>query len=203
MLLALSPPLFPILPEHLYGDGQTIQKHPANVEAIGSGPFKLAEFKAGEYFILERNDDFFRDGRPYLDRVIGRFIGDPSATMIALKRGDVHLAGFNGGMRLKQMESLRSESHIEVTDEGYAAIGAIYFLECNLRLDKFKNVRVRRAIAHAMDLDFVTQKLHDGYSKKATGPIISKMPWYTGSDAEVGIISGSSRQSRETPHLGG
>lgn len=179
LLLALSPALFPILPEHVYGDGQPIQKHPANAAPVGSGPFELTEFKSGEYFILERNDAFFRDGRPYLDRVIGRRITDPSAVMIALKRGDVHYAGFNGGMRLKQIESLKKEKHVEVTDKGYAAIGAIYFLEFNLRLDKFKDVRVRQAIAHAMDLDFVTQKLHYGYSKKATGPIISRMPWYT------------------------
>ena len=179
MLLALSPALFPILPQHVYGDGQPIQKHPANVQAVGSGPFKLSEFKAGEYFILERNENFFRKGRPYLDRYIGRSISDPSAIMIALKRGDVHSAGFNGGMRLKQIESLKKLDHLTVTDKGYAAISAIYFLEFNLRVDKFKDVRVRRAIAHAVDLDFVTQKLHFGYSRKATGPINSKMPWYS------------------------
>jgi peptide/nickel transport system substrate-binding protein len=179
MLFALSPALFPILPKHIYDDGQPIQKHPANVKAVGSGPFKVAEFKAGEYFILERNENFFREGRPYLDRFIGRAITDPGAITIALRKGEAHSAGFNGGLRLRQIDTLKGADNLVVTDQGYDAIGVIYFLEFNLRHDKFKDVRVRRAIAHAVDLDFVTQKLHGGYSKKSTGPIHSGMPWYT------------------------
>ena len=62
MFMVLSPPLLPILPKHVYNekDHGPIRKNPANVKPIGSGPFKLAEFKPGDYFILERYDGFFR-----------------------------------------------------------------------------------------------------------------------------------------------
>ena len=47
-----------------------------------------------------------------------------------------------------------------VTSRGYEAIAPIYFLEFNLRKDIFKDVRVRQAIAYALDRDFITGKLH-------------------------------------------
>jgi peptide/nickel transport system substrate-binding protein len=179
LFLVLSPALMPILPKHVYGDGQPIRKHPANTNPVGSGPFKLAEFKPGDYFILERYPEFFRSGQPYLDRIIGRRIKDPNANFIALKKGDFHMAFFNGGLRLKQIEALKKEDHMVVTSKGYEAIAPIYFLEFNLRKDIFKDVRVRQAIAYAMDRDFITGKLHGGFSKAASGPLHSSFPWYT------------------------
>jgi len=179
LFMVLSPALLPILPKHVYGDGQPIRKHPANTNPVGSGPFKLVEFKPGDYFILERNPNFFRPGQPYLDRIIGRRIKDPNANFIAMKKGDFHLAMFNGGLRLKQIESLKKEKHIVVTSKGYEAIAPVYFLEFNLRKEVFKDVRVRQAIAYAIDRKFITEKLHSGFSKAATGPLHSSFPWYT------------------------
>lgn len=179
LMLVVSPPLLPILPKHVYGDGQPIRQHPANTAPVGSGPFKLAEYKPGEYFILERYENYFRPGLPYLDRIIGRAIKDPNANFIALKNEDFHMAMFNAGIRLSQIEALKKMDHLVVSPKGYEAIGAIYFLEFNLRKEPFKDVRVRRAIAHAIDKDFITQKLHRGYSKAATGPLTSSFQWYT------------------------
>jgi peptide/nickel transport system substrate-binding protein len=179
LFMVLSPALLPILPKHVYGDGQPIRKHPANTKPVGSGPFKLAEFKPGDYFILERNPNFFRTGQPYLERIIGRRIKDPNANFIAMRKADFHLAMFNGGLRVKQIESLKKEKHIVVTSKGYEAIAPIYFLEFNLRKEMFKDVRVRQAIAYAIDKNFITQKLHGGFSKAATGPLHSSFPWYT------------------------
>ena len=107
LMLVVSPPLLPILPKHVYGDGQPIRQHPANTKPVGSGPFKLAEYKPGEYFILERYENFFRPGLPYLDRIIGRAIKDPNANFIALKNEDFHMAMFNAGIRLSQIEALK------------------------------------------------------------------------------------------------
>ena len=45
LMLAMSPALMPILPKHVYGDGQDVKSHPANLKPVGSGPYKLAEYK--------------------------------------------------------------------------------------------------------------------------------------------------------------
>ena len=64
LLLAMSPGLMPILPKHVYGDGQDIKTHPANLKPVGSGPFKFVDYKQGESIQLERFDQFFIPGRP-------------------------------------------------------------------------------------------------------------------------------------------
>ncbi len=72
LLLAMSPGLMPILPKHVYGDGQDIKSHPANLKPVGSGPFKFVEYKQGEAVQLERFAKFFLEGRP---RWRGSFTG--------------------------------------------------------------------------------------------------------------------------------
>ena len=77
LLLAMSSQLLAIIPKHVYGDGQDPKSHPANSEGVvGSGPFKLVEFKRGEHVILERNENYFMDGLPYLDRIVMRILPD-------------------------------------------------------------------------------------------------------------------------------
>ena len=71
LLLAMSPALCPILPKHVYDDGQDLKSHPRNSkDVVGSGPFKLVEFTPAQRVVMERFDDYFLEGRPYLDRIL-------------------------------------------------------------------------------------------------------------------------------------
>ena len=72
ILLALSPPFLPILPKHIYGDGQDLATHPANLSPVGSGPFKFQKYVKGKYIVLEKNERFFIPGRPYLDEILNQ-----------------------------------------------------------------------------------------------------------------------------------
>ena len=49
LIMSLSPPLCPIMPKHIFGDGQDPKTHPMNLKPIGSGPFKFVEYREGEY----------------------------------------------------------------------------------------------------------------------------------------------------------
>lgn len=179
LLQSVVPVLLPIIPKHIYGDGQPIRKHPANINPIGSGPFKLAEFKPGESFVLDRFDNFLRPGRPYLDRVIGVHVKDPSSAEVAFKNQDLHYSGFNAVFRLKSLPRLEKMKHISLSQDGYEGIGPLSYLEFNLRKAPFDNVKVRRALAYAIDQDFITQKLQHGLTTPATGPIHHSSPFYT------------------------
>ena len=97
LMLAMSGQLMSIIPQHIYGDVaiNEVKTHPRNNEGtVGSGPFKLVEYKSGEHVILERFDDFFIDGRPYLDKIVMRIITDPAARAIAYENGEVHFGAF-------------------------------------------------------------------------------------------------------------
>ena len=70
LLLCLSGALCPILPKHIFDDGKNILTNPANTHPVGSGPFKIEEFKPDQQITLVINPDFFIKGRPYLEKII-------------------------------------------------------------------------------------------------------------------------------------
>ncbi|PGB75903.1 peptide ABC transporter substrate-binding protein, partial [Bacillus wiedmannii] len=90
ILLALSPALMPVLPKHIYDDGQDLKNHPRNsADVVGSGPFKFKEFKPGQEIVLEKFDKFFLPGKPYLDRIVVKINPDATNLLIGLERGDI------------------------------------------------------------------------------------------------------------------
>jgi peptide/nickel transport system substrate-binding protein len=176
LLLAMSPALMPILPKHIYGDGQDLKTHPANLKPIGSGPFKLAEYKQGEYYTLEKFDKFFIPGRPKLDKIVMRLVSDENAALVSLERGDVNMLPFVASVR--DIDRLQKVQSLFVTDKGFAGIGPINWLAFNTKKKPLDDERVRQAIAYAANRDFIIGKLMAGKAAPATGPIAPGSPLY-------------------------
>jgi peptide/nickel transport system substrate-binding protein len=182
LLLAMSSQLMSIIPEHVYGDGQDPRSHPRNSEdVVGSGPFRLVEFAPDQHVILERFDDFFIEGRPYLDRIVFRIIKDASARTIGLENGELHLSTFEN--TVNNITRMQQNEDLVVTDEGYAAIGALNWLAFNTGADgPTSDPKVRQAIAYAIDRDFILNAIMQGVSQPALTGIHPGSPFY---DADV------------------
>ena len=166
LLLALSSQLGAVIPEHIYGDGQDPKTHPRNSEnVVGSGPFKLVEFVRDQHIILEKNENFFLEGKPYLDKIVMRIIKDPSARSLGRENGEIHLSAFES----TPQDILHSKgiAHLTATDKGYAAIGPITWLAFNTKSKPTSDVRVRQAIAYAVDRNFLINAVMRGTSKPA------------------------------------
>ena len=132
LLLAMSSQLLSIIPKHIYGDGQDPKTHPRNsADVVGSGPFKLVEFKRDQHIIMERFDDFFIEGRPYLDKIVMRIIKDGAARTIALDSGEIQLSTFEQTPR--DLNRLKKNAGLNVSGEGYAAIGSIVWIAFNTK----------------------------------------------------------------------
>ena len=174
LLLAMSPALMPILPKHIYGDGQEIKAHPANLKPVGSGPYRLIDYKQGEYYTLEKFDKFFIPGRPKLDKILVKIVSDSNAAMVSIERGDVNALPFVVGVR--DIERLEKMPSVTITNKGFTGIGPINWLAFNTRKKPLDDVRVRQAIAFAANRDFITSKLMAGKAAAATGPIAPGSP---------------------------
>ncbi len=178
MLLAMSTAIVPIIPEHIYNDGQDIPSHPRNTkDVVGSGPFMLKEYKQGEYYILEKNPNFFIEGRPYLDRIVMRLYKDSSNLVIAMENGDANLYPFIANV--SEITRLQKSDDLVVTDDGFEGIGPNNWLAFNTKKAPLDDVRVRQAIAYAVDRNFITKALHKGVSIPSTGPLVPSSPFYT------------------------
>ncbi|MEE8392476.1 MAG: ABC transporter substrate-binding protein [Anaerolineae bacterium] len=176
ILLAMSPALLPIIPQHIYGDGQDLKTHPANLAPVGSGPFRLVEYIPGESILLERNDNYFIPERPYLDKIVIRLETDPRAQVIEMERQEAHLLAVF--VPLESIERLSMSEHLVVTPRGYEGIGSINWLAFNLLRPPLDDERVRQAIAYAVDSEFIIDYLHQGRSRRAPGPISPDSPFY-------------------------
>ena len=177
LLLAMSSQLLPIIPKHVYGDGQDVMTHPRNSQdVVGSGPFKLVEFVPDQHIILERNENYFIEDRPYLDRIVMRIIKDASARSIALETGEAQLAGFESIAR--DVKRMQANENLDVTPEGYAAIGPIVWLAFNTENETLSDPKVRQAIAYAVDKDFILNALLLGTAQEARTGIHPGSPFY-------------------------
>jgi len=175
LMAALSPALLPILPKHVYGEGP-IQTNPANLAPIGSGPFKFVEYRPGEHVVLERNDRFFLEGRPHLDKLVFKIIKDPMATLLAVEHGEVRYLPF-ANIRVRDLSRVKDNPALSFTQRGYEAFGTTNYLEFNLRKPPLDDVRVRKAIAHAIDKGFIVDKLISGQTVRLDGPMAQASPF--------------------------
>ncbi|SLN76272.1 ABC transporter substrate-binding protein [Oceanibacterium hippocampi] len=177
ILLAMSSALLPVIPKHVYGDGQDLKTHPANSAPVGSGPFRFVEFNPGENVILEKNPDYFIEGRPYLDKIIIKNYKDTTSLTLAMDKGEIDMYPFLEGAR--NINRLKENKDLTVTSDGYAAVGPINWLAFNTKREILAKKEVRQAIAYAVDRNFITKALHAGASTIATGPITPASPFYT------------------------
>ena len=176
LMLAMSPALMPILPKHIYGDGQPIQTHPANLKPVGSGPYRFVDYQPNDHWTLERSANYFLPDEPCLDRIVGRIIDDQSVLMLGIDRNEMNLVPFLAGTR--DIARAEKVSTAAVTDKGYEGIGPITWLAFNTQRPPFDDKRVRQAICYAVDRDALLSRLMGGKAKAATGPIVSGSPFY-------------------------
>jgi peptide/nickel transport system substrate-binding protein len=155
----------PIHPKHLL-DGRDVTKSPLARAPVGTGPYRLVEWKAGEKLVLEANPDYY-DGKPYIRRVVYRIIPDSSTQFLELQSGGLDFMGLTPIQYSTQTDTpafKRNFNKYRYLSFGYSYLGY------NLRKPLFQDVRVRRAIAHAVDKQEIIDGVLLGLGKAATGP---------------------------------
>lgn len=177
VLLAMSTSLTPILPKHIFGDGTDVKIHPRNANPVGSGPFRLVEFKPGEHLVLEPFDRFFLKGMPRLSRVIVRYFKDPASQVLAFERGEIDIH-YEAG-EAKDIERLRRVPKTAMDVGTGPAIGPLTWLAFNTKSPKLSDKRVRQAINYAIDKKTMLEVQLGGVPKRATGPIVAGSPYFS------------------------
>lgn len=180
LLIAFSPGLLPIIPEHIYNDGQDMKTHPRlTTDIIGSGPFKITEFDSSEIIRFEANDDFFLPGLPYLDELIFDLVPDASTVTLGLQTGEYDIAGGGGDHGGQIILDAQQDPNLRVSDKGFEAIGSIPWIQLNMRDEALSDVRVRQALAYATDKEAYNDVIAVGLNNTSQcGPIQRNSPYY-------------------------
>jgi peptide/nickel transport system substrate-binding protein len=112
---------------------------------VGTGPFKFVEYIPNTRTKLEKNPDYFIKGQPLLDTIIYQPIPDDTARSTAVRTGAVDMIEYAPA---KDLALFKSDSKIVLTGEGN---NNVRYLAFNTKVKPFDNVKVRQAIAWAVD----------------------------------------------------
>ena len=116
-----------ILPAHVF-KGTNIPANPASTEKpVGTGPFKLTEWKRGDTIRLKRNADYWEPKKPYLDEVVLRIMPQPAARLQALQAGEVDfIPGYY--FSLSNLAVVRKDPRIQLVTSGFPPGSTFIFL---------------------------------------------------------------------------
>ncbi len=131
---------------------------------IGSGPFKVVSYREDADLRLEANTDYW-GGPPGLQNMTFRYVPEVAARVTALETGEVD---FTWQLPPDQLPALRRNPDLKIDE---APSYSYYFIWMNASRPPFTDAKVRRALAHALDVDTIAKDLLAGVGKRATAPI--------------------------------
>lgn len=173
ILRALSAYESPMVPKHLLENGDVTNSPMAN-KPVGTGPFKFTEWRRGQYIRLDKNPSYWKAGKPYLDRIVMRFIGDAATRVAAIEKGEIDYGALSAVPNI-DVARVSKLPGLEVTAKGNEVINPIVQLEINTKKKPLDNAKVRQALSYAIDRKFVVDNIWYGFARPATGPLHSNM----------------------------
>ncbi len=170
------PPLYwmPILPKHIWEPYKDDMKSYDNPNLLGSGPYKVKEFKQGQYVWLDANTDYW-GGMPGLDEIVFKVYGTEDAKQMALRTGDIDMVGYLGvnPITLNDFKKVKDIEIITAPDIN------LYWLSFNMHQENgMQDLEVRKAIMHAIDVDRIIDMALLGYGEPADSFVYPELEWY-------------------------
>jgi peptide/nickel transport system substrate-binding protein len=164
-----------IIPKHIW-EKEDLQKSKYNIEPVGTGPWKLIEWLKMDHVLFEANKDYYK-GRPFIDKIVMKTIPDASVAFAALERGDVDyfpFGGIVGGLPYQQIDPLKTKENLVVNTFEVSSTQQLFF-----RVDEppFNNLKVRQAVAHAIDREFIIQNMLFGYGNIVHSVVPPTVKW--------------------------
>lgn len=169
MLKSLAAQQTQILPAHLY-EGTDPMTNPYNLKPVGTGPYKFVSFVSGDNLVLEKNPDYWDAGKPHLDQIVFRFVSDPATVTAGLESGEFDLV--NQSLLPKpDLPRLEASGKFDITTRGYEFQNEVQMIEFNLDDPVMSNPKVRKALAMAIDKQWLVDNVFFGYGKAANTPL--------------------------------
>ena len=129
---------------------------------VGTGPFRFVERVRDDRIVLEAHRGHWR-GAPAVERLVLRPIPDPATRLAAVRAGEVDLAS---GLAADQTPALTRQGLQVLARPGVQTL----YLRLHARRPPLDDVRVRRALAHAIDVDRIITTLYGGRARRVAAP---------------------------------
>lgn len=160
----------PILPEHIYSTGDPL-RNPANIAPVGTGPYRFVSYTPQAEIRYQANTEYFK-GVSRIGTIILRVIPDNDTQVAALEAGEVD---WLFALPAPARRRIADNPKIRVVTSAMSAGGSNCITTLGFNLDRplFRDVRVRKAIAHAIDRRQIVERVLFGAGRAADAPISS------------------------------
>ena len=156
-----------ILPYHLLKDEENLMTSSFNKNPIGTGSYKLKEFKTAQDIELIANENYF-EGKPKIDKILYQFLPDPNTSFLYLKQKKLDIGGLTPIQIDRQIDDDFKNKFTIIQKPSFAYT----YLGFNLNNEKFKDLRIRQALSLAIDRQELVDILFFGYGKICNGPFL-------------------------------
>lgn len=154
-----------IIPKHVLA-GKDISREEFSRNPVGTGPYRLKEWITGQRIVLTAFEDYF-EGKPGIPEYIMRVIPDSATMFLELKFGGIDYMGLTPGQYKLQAGTDFFNSNFQKFR--FPMFGFTY-MGYNLLDERFKDVRIRRALSHAINKQAIIKGVLMGYGTPCTGP---------------------------------
>jgi len=192
--LTMSEPFAPLLPAlstfaaSIYSkanfekQGDAAGEHP-----MGTGAFMLESWNKGQEVVLTKNPAYWQAGKPSLDKVVFRVVGDDNARMLQLASGDIQIATDVPANLVDQATASGAQLAI-------VPGSAVGFVTMNEKVKPFDEASVRCAMAYALDRESIAKTVYFGKATPAKSILPSSTFFY---DADTGPIGYDLSKAKE------
>lgn len=164
---ALANKMMYIMPAKLLSEGHDFANDP-----VGSGPYKLVEWKKGESLVMTANE-YYYGGTPAIKDINWKFMAEGTSRTIALESGQVDLVISVDALDIPRLES-NDKYNLSITN------GSMYtYLALQNTLEPFQDQNFRKFLSAAIDRDAIIAVALDGYGTALTSCINVNIDGYT------------------------
>jgi peptide/nickel transport system substrate-binding protein len=137
-----------------------------NRNPVGTGPYILKSWTAGDRMVLERNPDYWNKGHPYLDRIVLKPLPDAQSRFASLQSGEADIVWDD---EYDADNIAKAKGDPKMTVHAYVGSGAQVYA-FNTKVAPFDDVRVRQALVMAIDRKKMSQAITNGLARTASNP---------------------------------
>lgn len=151
---------------------------------VGCGAYRFVKWETDQYILLERKKDWWGDKvnsssallAAYPDSIMLKIIPDQTASLNALKSGEVDVIH---SIDSKDFVDYRANTELSKDYELHTpTTSSIFWMIFNTKLPKLSDAKVRRALAHLMDVDDFLENFYYGFGERINGPILNSASYH-------------------------
>jgi peptide/nickel transport system substrate-binding protein/oligopeptide transport system substrate-binding protein len=148
---------------------------------VGAGPFEFKSWKQDSKLVLEKNEDYYQENRPYLDKVVYRIIVEGTSAFPEYEQGNIYQLDSN--IPDGQMERVMDPEGDFADDYNQVDRLGTYYLAINNQKEPFDNKKVRKAMNYAVNKEVIAKVVKNDTVNPAHSILPPGMPGYN-SDLE-------------------